>query len=637
TASVHTDFRYTHPASGDLPPAALLSRAGLIQRQLAVGPTDDAYEREADQVADTIMRKPLSDAHMPALSRISTNGVQRACTACEEEKIQPKREGSAADTTASPGVESGIQHSRGRGQSLGRSTRQFMESRFQTDFSSVNIHTSGAAQRMNRDLNARAFTVGQDIYFNRGEYQPETDSGKHLIAHELAHVVQQTGRIQRQDPASAAPPQPQPMSRADFETHMRDNYGVPIIRTGTEDMQKTDLGMGPSDSIPGWQSWDPGANSDVYQHIIDAFAQFNTAFQGFPEVNEINFFRMDYKMENNAPVELPGTGASFGTRDMNIYQATTTRMKGYPVARSNAQGNYPNAPVGQLSYGGDPNAAPIAIPSPAQTAIRIIIHELGHGIGVAAANPGFGSQPQTADRTLFIDYMNEVGWHTSSELFDIGVPAVATALSSNTQPDAQFRITGSNWNDPNWVEQPVSSYMVTGGPSEDFAEAITVFVENAQLLADRSPRRHAFITARMGAWQPQLRQPGPVPSLLPLLTVPPPTVSPFLLPMPTLGPDASMIDWGAMRGEITGRGAPWDDNMADSVEEAWMQSYRFYSGIGLGPDAAASWTNRTMPRLIGSALTNDYPTMLEASDREMDISTITLPVSDIVQFLIDPD
>ena len=73
----------------------------------------------------------------------------------------------------------------------------------------------------------------------------------------------------------------------------------------------------------------------------------------------------------------------------------------------------------------------------------------------------------------------------------------------------QYKITAADWNDPKWVEQPVSEYSITGGASEDFAEAIMVFVENPALLLARSPARHAFILARMATWQPQLSQPRP--------------------------------------------------------------------------------------------------------------------------------
>lgn len=74
---------------------------------------------------------------------------------------------------------------------LDRSIQSFMQSRLGADFSDVRIHTDGKAAHLNRLLNAKAFTVGNDIYFNQGRYQPDSQKGKHLLAHELTHTIQQ--------------------------------------------------------------------------------------------------------------------------------------------------------------------------------------------------------------------------------------------------------------------------------------------------------------------------------------------------------------------------------------------------------------------------------------------------------------
>jgi len=73
-----------------------------------------------------------------------------------------------------------------------------MEPRFGTDFSSVRIHSGGDAVSMNKELHAQAFAHGSDIYFNAGKYNPTSNEGKRLLAHELTHVVQQTGAKQLQ-------------------------------------------------------------------------------------------------------------------------------------------------------------------------------------------------------------------------------------------------------------------------------------------------------------------------------------------------------------------------------------------------------------------------------------------------------
>ena len=88
-----------------------------------------------------------------------------------------------------------------QGQTLSPRTRQFFESRFGHDFSGVRIVTDQRAQQLAADLNAQAFAFGSRIFFNQGRYRPQTQAGKHLLAHELSHVVQQTRRGAVRPPA----------------------------------------------------------------------------------------------------------------------------------------------------------------------------------------------------------------------------------------------------------------------------------------------------------------------------------------------------------------------------------------------------------------------------------------------------
>jgi hypothetical protein len=77
------------------------------------------------------------------------------------------------------------------GQPLERSTRQFMEGRMGQDFGDVRVHTDAKASDSARSVSAQAYTVGNDIVFQSGTYAPDTDTGRHVLAHELTHVVQQ--------------------------------------------------------------------------------------------------------------------------------------------------------------------------------------------------------------------------------------------------------------------------------------------------------------------------------------------------------------------------------------------------------------------------------------------------------------
>lgn len=93
-------------------------------------------------------------------------------------------------------IETAIERARGGGRALDGGVRQQMEAAFGRDFSGVRIHTASEADALNRAVNARAFTTGQDIFFRSGEYAPGSSAGRELLAHELTHVVQQTGAIQ---------------------------------------------------------------------------------------------------------------------------------------------------------------------------------------------------------------------------------------------------------------------------------------------------------------------------------------------------------------------------------------------------------------------------------------------------------
>ncbi len=114
----------------------------------------------------------------------------------EEEPLQAKSKGCACQ--ASSGLEAQLKRNAGGGQPLPAKVRRPMESAFGADFRQVRIHTDAGAVQMNRQLRANAFTHGKNIYFNSGQYRPETSTGKHLLAHELTHTLQQ-GAVQKKE------------------------------------------------------------------------------------------------------------------------------------------------------------------------------------------------------------------------------------------------------------------------------------------------------------------------------------------------------------------------------------------------------------------------------------------------------
>jgi hypothetical protein len=156
---------------------------------LTIGDRDDALEHEADRLADQAMRAPEAvAAASPAPVRLS-----RTCAACEEadRESRLRRKGDAAAAGAAPA--SVAQALGGPSQPLDAATRAFFEPRFGLDFGEVRVRTGAAAARSARDVNAQAYTVGRDIVFAANRFAPATPEGRRLIAHELAHVVQQSG------------------------------------------------------------------------------------------------------------------------------------------------------------------------------------------------------------------------------------------------------------------------------------------------------------------------------------------------------------------------------------------------------------------------------------------------------------
>ncbi|MFM6122295.1 MAG: DUF4157 domain-containing protein, partial [Sphaerospermopsis kisseleviana] len=112
----------------------------------------------------------------------------------EEEELQMKsmvQRQANGGMTATADLETSINQARGGGQPLGDNIRKPMEQAFGADFGGVKVHTDSHSDGLNRSVQARAFTTGQDIFFRQGEYNPGSRGGQELLAHELTHVVQQ--------------------------------------------------------------------------------------------------------------------------------------------------------------------------------------------------------------------------------------------------------------------------------------------------------------------------------------------------------------------------------------------------------------------------------------------------------------
>ncbi len=167
----------------------------FFQPKLTINNPNDKYEQEADAMADKVMRMEQPQVQLKPLP---ITPVQRKCEHCEEEeKKMQRKEINGEEKTADNNLENYVGGLQSGGQPLPNETRNFYEPRFGYDFSNVKLHTDTVAAKSAQSINALAYTSGNNIVFNEGQYSPNSDIGKRLLGHELTHVVQQNNIIKR--------------------------------------------------------------------------------------------------------------------------------------------------------------------------------------------------------------------------------------------------------------------------------------------------------------------------------------------------------------------------------------------------------------------------------------------------------
>lgn len=167
------------------------------QPRIASGAHGDAYEREAEKVADDLLREarrpaPAHATHdAPAPRNARQEGEPRPQLSPSPVSLSTASAGGAGGAEAPESLGALINESRGGGRPLTGRARDFFQRRLGYDLGGVRLHTDSRAHEMNRTLGAQAFTLGPDIYFGEGQYAPDSEAGLHLLAHELTHTVQQ--------------------------------------------------------------------------------------------------------------------------------------------------------------------------------------------------------------------------------------------------------------------------------------------------------------------------------------------------------------------------------------------------------------------------------------------------------------
>jgi Domain of unknown function (DUF4157)/DNA/RNA non-specific endonuclease len=188
---VYSHFREIAAASGSAePPPARFSM--LLRKSEYAHPVNDAQRGRLvgalqQQYGNRYVQRVLAPQGRSAAVPAQSAPVQRSASVDAAETASPQDGPTGQHVQDGPVAQ--LEHSAGR--SLDQPTQSFMGSRLGHDFSAVRVHDDGHAQAAAKSLGAEAFTTGRDIYFNQGAYQPSSESGQRLLAHELTHVVQQ--------------------------------------------------------------------------------------------------------------------------------------------------------------------------------------------------------------------------------------------------------------------------------------------------------------------------------------------------------------------------------------------------------------------------------------------------------------
>ncbi|CAM1345294.1 eCIS core domain-containing protein [Tenacibaculum amylolyticum] len=201
-----------------------------VQTKLKMGKAGDKYEVEADKMADKVIhkkgenntvqkkegeeevqQKPLASEVTPFVQRMEGGDEESVQQKTEDELVQKMEEETVQEkeeeevqtkthnsSTKNQGLSLEPKLRRGNGgQQMETGIRSEMETGFGADFKHIKIHNDSEAAKMSSSIGAQAFTHGNDIYFNKGKYNPNSREGKHLLAHELTHTIQQKGMVQK--------------------------------------------------------------------------------------------------------------------------------------------------------------------------------------------------------------------------------------------------------------------------------------------------------------------------------------------------------------------------------------------------------------------------------------------------------
>lgn len=310
----------THPHAMTAPPQLVGAgrrasvRSDLRHRQ-TLSRAQSAYGNHA------VLRMLNHSSHSPgALQRKCTCAGKGAdCAACQEKQQASLRRkiGNQSEPEGVPPVVNEVLHS--GGQPLSAEVRDFMEPRFGEDFSQVRVHTDEKAAESARAVNALAYTVGQKIVFGAGQYQPGTSQGQRLLAHELAHTLQNpkadiSPALQSMtvsEPSDAGELEAESVAARVVSTDS--SLGSLKVQPSRPKLQR----MGDPSKIPPGLPCTPAPDSPASITEKVSFGNRGTTLSGLQKDQLENTARNWKAGGGNAPVRIDGFASRPGTEELN--------------------------------------------------------------------------------------------------------------------------------------------------------------------------------------------------------------------------------------------------------------------------------------------------------------------------------
>ncbi|ASU33914.1 eCIS core domain-containing protein [Mucilaginibacter xinganensis] len=372
--------------------SGMISAGGAASLHKAtVGGINSAFNNQPDKM----MRMPET----PFVQRKAAG----SCGEFDDEHVHLKRAPfiqtkSLDGGTASEAVSGKIKETKGGGSSMAATTKNFMENRFGTDFSGVKIHTGDYAAQMSNELNAHAFTVGSDIYFNSGKYAPGAADGKRLLAHELTHVVQQSGsigrKIQRQERQGGMS---QFTLTTNWDIQFLNNKPSPAEITAAPSAVLTASGLGSLNMI---------RNSFLANPNMEAELEGNASIEGTPENNQALSIRRARYIGQQLGIgrihDVPGGSHTCARAEDGIYGCGTANAHSEinPLDRRVKVSMFTPTPAARPAFPSGSGTIPGITPAPPATGQPAIGQPATPSGGTEAGNqisvqPGFGGVGHT--------------------------------------------------------------------------------------------------------------------------------------------------------------------------------------------------------------------------------------------------